>query len=149
MHLIGCPCMSALHCDLAAGCLAALGAQAAIRDLGLSASVGVSRSKLLSRLASPLNKPNAITAVADGAGALQFLRSRPLRQVPGLQGKLGRAVTEALGVETVGELRRSQKRELMARFGQKDGMMLHDLAAGKVVGEVKERGLPKTIISER
>jgi nucleotidyltransferase/DNA polymerase involved in DNA repair len=148
VHLVGCPSVWALPRDLALGCTAALEIQAAIRELGLSASVGVSRSKLLSRLASPLNKPSAVTAVAD-AGAVQFLHSCSLRKVPGLKGKLGKEVAEALGIETVGELCRSRKPDLVERFGRKVGTMLAELAAGKCSGEVRERGLPKTIICER
>lgn len=148
IHVVGCGSAEELPRDLMDACCAASAIQHASSRLGLSTSVGVSRSKLLSRLLSPLHKPAAITALAD-AGMADFLHSQPIRRVPGLQGKLGRQVCEVLGAESVGDLRRFARVELVDKFGEATAAMLSDLANVRLSGTVRERVAPKTIICER
>ena len=56
-----------------------------LRDrLGITLSCGVASTKLLARLASPLHKPNGLTALHPGhAGA--FLSSLAIKQIPSLR----------------------------------------------------------------
>ena len=63
----------------------ALALRQALKDeLGLTVSCGVARSRLLARLVGPLHKPDCATVLPD-AGAVPFIRSQPLRQIPSLR----------------------------------------------------------------
>ncbi|KAL4167248.1 hypothetical protein KRP22_012734 [Phytophthora ramorum] len=57
--------------------------------LGYTCSTGVAGNKLLSKLASPLNKPNGQVVVAPRF-VTDFMKSLPMRKVRGLGGKLGK-----------------------------------------------------------
>jgi DNA polymerase-4 len=88
----------------------------AIRDeLNLPCSAGVAPNKFLAKVASDLDKPDGLTVVpVDGIDA--FLDPLAISRVWGV-GPKTEARLNALGIRTVGQLRRLSKSELGHAFG--------------------------------
>jgi len=96
-------------------------------EIGITASAGVSRNKLVSKVASDAAKPDGLLVVAAGTEAT-FLAPRPIRDLP----MVGRKTAEALaglGVHTIGDIARMPVSALVARFGT-HGAELHTRALG-------------------
>jgi len=94
--------------------------------IGLPLSVGIAPTKFLAKMASRQAKPDGLLAVPEG-GELEFLY--PLR-VESLWG-VGPATAEKLharGLQTVGELARLRRDELVAIVGRAAGSKLYALA---------------------
>src|SRR5690606_16519986 len=90
--------------------------KAAVRQAtGLTCSIGISPNKLLSKLASELDKPDGITLI--GPGDLQR-RIWPLAvgKVNGI-GPKANARLQALGIETIAQLAQAKPAFLQAHFG--------------------------------
>jgi DNA polymerase-4 len=85
------------------------------RDLGITASIGLSGNKFLAKIASDLDKPRGF-AVIGMAEAAAFLAGRPVRLLPGVGPALERRLAEA-GLATVGDVRAMAEAELVLRFG--------------------------------
>ncbi|HXS26863.1 MAG TPA: DNA polymerase IV [Steroidobacteraceae bacterium] len=83
---------------------------------GLTASVGVASNKLVAKIASDLDKPDGLTVVSPDR-VHEFLDGLSVRRLPGLGRKAGERV-EALGIATVGELRRAPDARLVPIFGR-------------------------------
>lgn len=126
--------------------------QAVLRRFGPSftISIGVARTKLLARIAGPLQKPDGLTVVPDGLGA-SVLRGLPLRSVPilGLRGKAGEELCAKLPshVVTVGDL--ASVPDLRMRVGADWAAQLLEIYNGEDMRPVEERGPPKSLVSER
>jgi DNA polymerase-4 len=99
-----------------------------VRDeIGITASVGVSLNKLVSKVASDAAKPDGLLVVpADTEAA--FLAPRPLRDLPMVGPKTAEALL-GLGVHTIGDLAAMPIAALEARFGS-HGAELHARALG-------------------
>jgi DNA polymerase IV len=100
-----------------------------LRKTGLTCSVGVTPNKLLSKLASELDKPDGLSIVT-----LDDIPARiwplPVRRVNGIGPKAG-AKLEALGIRTVGDLARQPRALLVEHFGRAYGHWLHEAAHGR------------------
>jgi DNA polymerase-4 len=98
------------------------------RATGLSCSVGVTPNKLLSKIASELDKPDGLTLLTmdDLPGRIWPLA---VRKVNGIGPKAG-AKLEALGITTIGELARWEREVLVMQFGRSYGAWLYDAAHG-------------------
>jgi DNA polymerase-4 len=96
---------------------------------GLTCSIGVTPNKLLSKLASELDKPDGLTVLT-----MEDLPTRiwPLaaRKVNGI-GPKAAAKLAALGIETVGDLARCERGWLVEHFGRSYGAWLNDAAWGR------------------
>jgi DNA polymerase-4 len=95
---------------------------------GLTASVGVGTSKLLSKIGSELNKPNGLTVIAPGDEATT-LAPMPIRRLPGV----GPATQERLhrhGLHTIGEVAAAPVADLVDILGQAHGLSVHQHARG-------------------
>ncbi|HWQ08632.1 MAG TPA: DNA polymerase IV, partial [Holophaga sp.] len=96
---------------------------------GLSCSIGVTPNKLLSKLASDLEKPDGLTVLA--------LEDLPTRVWPLSAGKLNgigpkaSARLEALGIRTLGDLAAADPAWLVAHFGRSYGAWLAEAARGQ------------------
>lgn len=102
--------------------------RAAIREeTGLTASAGVAPNKFLAKIASDFRKPDGLFVVRPRQ-IEAFLTPLSVGRLPGV-GKVMEAKLEALGVHTVGELRRIEREVLERRFGRW-GIRLHELARG-------------------
>lgn len=96
---------------------------------GLTCSIGVTPNKLLSKLASELDKPDGLTVLT-----MDDLPTRiwPLaaRKVNGI-GPKAAARLAALGVHTVGDIARCERAWLIEHFGRSYGGWLDDAAWGR------------------
>jgi nucleotidyltransferase/DNA polymerase involved in DNA repair len=108
---------------------AAAGMKAAIREAeGLTASIGIGRSKMIAKIASDLKKPDGLVEVPDGETAA-FLEPLPVGRIPGV----GPATRESLrqcGLLTVGDLQRVPETGLVRLFGSA-GAWLRECAFGR------------------
>ena len=95
---------------------------------GLTCSMGISPNKLLSKIASDLNKPNGLT-VLTMADVPRCIWPLPVRRINGIGPKAG-AKLAALGVETIGQLAAQPLAWLVQHFGGHMGVWLHRSAHG-------------------
>ncbi len=98
------------------------------RATGLSCSIGITPNKLLSKMASELDKPDGLTIVTH-AELRTHIWPLPVRSINGIGPKSG-AKLAALGVRTVGELAACERGWLVEHFGRSYGRWLHDAAHG-------------------
>jgi len=99
------------------------------RRTGLSCSVGVSPNKLLSKIASELDKPDGLTVLTADQVAARIW-PLPVRHINGIGPKAG-AKLQALGIHRIGELAAQPLPALAAAFGRSYGRWLHDAAWGR------------------
>jgi DNA polymerase-4 len=88
-----------------------------LRETGLSASVGVAHNKFLAKLASDARKPDGLVLV--GAADVQaFLDPMPVSRLWGI-GKQTAPRLRALGILTIGQLRRADETALLPVLGNR------------------------------
>jgi len=116
------------------------------RATGLSCSIGVTPNKLLSKIASELDKPDGQTVLT-----LADLPTRiwplPVRRINGIGPKAG-ARLAAMGIATIGELAAQPRGALIDRFGRAYGAWLHDAAHGRDDRPVVTHSEPVSISRE-
>ena len=121
--------------------------KAAVRArTGLTCSIGITPNKLLSKLASELDKPDGLTLLThDDIPA----RIWPLaaRKVNGI-GPKAAAKLAALGIETVGQLAAADPAFLRQHFGQAFGAWMHEASHGRDDRPVVTHSEPKSISRE-
>jgi DNA polymerase-4 len=124
-----------------------LALKAAVRErTGLTCSIGITPNKLLSKLASELDKPDGLTLLThDDIPA----RIWPLaaRKVNGI-GPKAAAKLASLGIETVGQLAAADPAFLRAHFGQAFGAWMHEASHGRDDRPVVTHSEPKSISRE-
>ena len=98
------------------------------RATGLSCSIGVTPNKLLSKIASELDKPDGLTVLTH-ADLAQKIWPLPVRRINGIGPKAG-AKLMALGITTIGQLAQRDRDGLAQHFGRAYGRWLHDAANG-------------------
>ncbi|MBI3043154.1 MAG: DNA polymerase IV [Betaproteobacteria bacterium] len=121
--------------------------QRAVREsTGLTCSIGVTPNKLLSKIASELDKPGGVTVLrAEDVPARIW--PLPVRKINGIGPKAG-AKLEALGIRAIGELARADPALLVAHFGRSYGAWMHDAAHGRDERPVVTYSEPKSISRE-
>ena len=116
------------------------------RRTGLSCSIGVTPNKLLSKIASELDKPDGLTVLT-----LDDLPTRiwpmGVRRINGIGPKSAARLT-ALGIQTIGQLAQRDKASLVVHFGRSYGRWLHDAAHGIDDRPVETRGEPVSMSRE-
>ena len=100
----------------------------AIRDLGLTCTVGVAPNKFVAKLASNAGKPDGLLLVPAG-GLLDFLHPLPVEALWGVGAQTGEQLRR-LGLRTVGDLAALSRRTLERAVGNALGAHLHELANG-------------------
>jgi DNA polymerase-4 len=113
---------------------------------GLSCSIGVTPNKLLSKIASELDKPDGLT-VLTAADIPARIWPLPARKINGVGPKTA-ARLDALGVATIGELARADPAWLIGEFGSSRGAWMHDAANGRDDRPVVTASEPVTISRE-
>ena len=98
------------------------------RATGLSCSIGVTPNKLLSKMASELDKPDGLTLLTMDDLA-ERIWPLPVRRINGIGPKAG-AKLAALGIATVGELAQQPREALVSRFGKSYGAWLFEASHG-------------------
>ena len=99
------------------------------RSTGLTCSVGVTPNKLLSKIASELDKPDGLTVLTH-ADLPARIWPLPVRRINGIGPKAG-AKLVALGIQTIGELAARERAYLVEHFGASYGRWLNDAAHGR------------------
>ncbi len=97
-------------------------------ELGLIASVGVAPCKFVAKIASDLEKPDALVVI-ERAGLSERLAPLPVSRMWGI-GPRTAARCEARGLKTFGDLQRSDPGELSRTLGDA-AARFHDLAHGR------------------
>jgi len=114
-------------------------------DTGLTASAGLAPNKFIAKVASDLEKPDGLVVVEAG-GEAAFLAPLPIERLWGV-GKATAKELAALGIATIGQLRRLPRATLVARLGD-HGAGLHDLAFGRDDRPVEPWTPPKSMGAE-
>jgi DNA polymerase IV len=121
--------------------------QRAVRDAtGLSCSIGITPNKLLSKIASDLEKPGGLTLVRM-EDVPQRIWPLTVRKVNGIGPKAG-AKLETLGIRTIGELAAAAPALLTDHFGRTYGAWMHEAAHGRDDRVVVTFSEPKSISRE-
>lgn len=113
---------------------------------GLTCSVGITPNKLLSKIASELDKPNGLT-VLDTGDIASRIWPLPARRINGI-GPKASARLEALGIRTIGELAAASPASLIEQFGRSYGAWLHEAAHGRDERPVVTYSEPRSISRE-
>jgi len=116
------------------------------RATGLTCSIGVTPNKLLSKIASELDKPDGISVLT-----MDDIPSRvwPLavRKINGIGPKAGERLVK-LGLETVGDIAAADPRWLIEQFGESYGSWLHNASHGRDSRPVVTHSEPVSISRE-
>ncbi len=119
----------------------------AVRETtGLSCSIGVTPNKLLSKLASELDKPDGLTLLghADLPARIWPLAARKLNGIgPKASDRLA-----ALGLHTLGDIAAAEPGLLIEHFGRSYGAWLHEASHGRDERPVVTHSEPKSISRE-
>ncbi|MEP7282116.1 MAG: DNA polymerase IV, partial [Rubrivivax sp.] len=116
------------------------------RATGLSCSIGVTPNKLLSKIASELDKPDGLT-VLTAADVPARIWPLPVRRINGIGPKAGEKL-QAHGIQTIGELAAHPRDWLVHEFGRAYGRWLHDAAHGVDDRPVSTRSEPVSMSRE-
>jgi DNA polymerase-4 len=113
---------------------------------GLTCSVGITPNKLLSKLASELDKPDGLTLLGHGDVPARIW---PLaaRKVNGIGPKAAARLTE-LGIATIGDIAAAEPTFLIEQFGKSFGAWLHEASHGRDGRAVVTSSEPKSISRE-
>ena len=114
-------------------------------QVGVTVSIGLSHNKFLAKIASDLDKPRGFSVIGRRETA-EFLRDKKVSVLWGV----GLATAQSLeraGIRTLADLRRWEKSDLMARFGQSGGRLWH-LARGEDGRKVTPNEPVKSISKE-
>ncbi|MDT7836803.1 DNA polymerase IV [Aquabacterium sp. OR-4] len=95
---------------------------------GLSCSIGVTPNKLLSKIASELDKPDGLALLTE-ADIASRIWPLPVRSINGIGPKAG-ARLAALGWKTVGDVAAQPPALLVEQFGRSYGTWLHEASHG-------------------
>ncbi len=113
---------------------------------GLTCSIGVTPNKLLSKLASELDKPNGLTLLGldDITTRIWPLAAKKVNGIgPKANGKLA-----GLGLHTVGDIAAAEPSFLIDHFGKSYGAWLHEASHGRDERPVVTFSEPKSISRE-
>jgi len=113
---------------------------------GLSCSIGITPNKLLSKIASELDKPGGLTVLTD-ADIPTRVWPLPARKLNGI-GPKASARLEAIRIHTIGDLAQADPEELIRRFGKSYGAWMHDAAHGRDERPVLTDSEPKSVSRE-
>lgn len=114
-------------------------------QVGVTVSIGLSHNKFLAKIASDLDKPRGFSVIGRAETA-DFLHDKPV----GILWGVGLATQQALeraGIRRLADLRRWEKPDLVARFGQGGGRLWH-LAHGEDARKISPNAQVKSISKE-
>jgi DNA polymerase-4 len=114
-------------------------------EIGITASVGLSHTKYLAKLASDMDKPRGYFVLGPDE-CLEFLRDKPVSFIWGV-GKAMQDKLNADGVRLIGQLQSMEKNDLMRRYGSM-GSRLYHLSRGEDARTVSARQESKSISAE-
>ena len=107
------------------------------REMGITASVGVSYNKIFSKLGSDMKKPDAVTVISQD-NYKDKVWNLPVGDLLYV-GKSTKKKLHKFGIQTIGQLANSDLTSLTSRLGDW-GYVLHTFANGNDVSPVKSKG---------
>ena len=113
---------------------------------GLTCSVGITPNKLLSKIASELQKPDGLT-ILSAAEVPTRIWPLAISVINGVGPKAAEKL-RALGLETVGQVAAADPAELIGHFGQSYGRWLFEAAHGRHDSPLVTSRDPKSISRE-
>ncbi|KAL4422612.1 hypothetical protein ABPG75_008809 [Micractinium tetrahymenae] len=129
------------------GSVIASEARSAVKaEAGFRTSAGIACNKMLSKLCSGLHKPDDQTVMPPPEAAA-FVAPLPVRALPGVGYKLEGELT-GMGITTALQLRALPRAQLVQRFGERTGAMLHAACRGQDPSPVHEKGRQKSVTVE-
>lgn len=115
-----------------------------IKDqINLTCSIGVGPNKLISKIASGINKPNGITLVSR-EDAKNFISNCKIEDIPGVGPKTARKL-ESLGIESISDISKKSIFELRDALGYKTATFLVNASNAIDYSQIKVRGTSKQI----
>jgi DNA polymerase-4 len=121
--------------------------QRSVREVtGLSCSVGITPNKLLSKIASELNKPGGVSVVRQD-DIRSVVWPMAVRKINGIGPKANQKL-EQLGIHTIGDLAQKDAAWLIDHFGRSYGAWMHEAAHGRDERPVVTWSEPKSISRE-
>jgi DNA polymerase-4 len=114
-------------------------------EIGVTGSIGLSHNKFLAKIASDLDKPRGFSVIGR-AETEAFLMPKPVRVIWGV-GTATQTALESAGIRTIADLRRWDRGDLGARFGQMGDRLWH-LARGLDTRRVNRDEKLKSISKE-
>lgn len=115
-------------------------------ECGLLASVGVAPTKSIAKIASDFRKPDGLTIVPPTA-VPNFLENLEVDRISGI-GTITKKSLKQMGIETIGQLARTDVQTLMHRFGNKYGIRMWKIAKGLDEDPVRPRGEHDSLSTE-
>jgi DNA polymerase-4 len=113
---------------------------------GLSCSIGITPNKLLSKIASDMDKPGGLTVLTE-ADVPTRIWPLSVRKVNGI-GPKAAARLDALDIRAIGDLAQADPALLIEKFGQSYGAWMHEVAHGRDARPVVTYSEPKSISRE-
>lgn len=121
--------------------------KAAVKEAtGLSCSVGLTPNKLLSKIASDLNKPDGLTILTAQDVPL-VIWPLPVQKINGIGPKSADRLA-SMGIHTIGELAAADPARLQSEFGLHYAAWLIEVAHGRDERPVQTYSEPKSISRE-
>ncbi|MFC5386901.1 DNA polymerase IV [Aquamicrobium segne] len=115
------------------------------KEIGITASVGLSYCKFLAKVASDFRKPRGFSVIGE-AEALEFLKPQPVTMIWGV-GKAFASMLERDAIRTIGQLQTMNQAELMRNYGSM-GIRLYHLSRGSDARQVTRERDTKSISAE-
>jgi len=128
--------LDASGCEALYGDAEAIGGrikEAIFQEVGLTCSVGAAPVKFLAKIASDMDKPDGLTII-EKEDVPAFLETLPVARVPGV-GKQTFAVLEAMGIATLGDVKRFPEEILyrqLGKYGRRIMALAHGVDRSKV-----------------
>ncbi|XP_050345009.1 DNA polymerase eta isoform X2 [Nymphalis io] len=117
---------------------------AVFEETGYTCSAGIAHNKILAKLVCGMNKPNKQTVLPKHSVNILY-RTLPVKKVKHLGGKFGDNVCEILKIQTMAHLQSFTERDLQAKFDEKNGTWLYNIARGIDIEPVQAKFNPKSI----
>ncbi|MCH8492979.1 MAG: DNA polymerase IV [Idiomarina sp.] len=102
--------------------------RAELRELGVSASAGISSQKMVAKIASEDHKPDG-QSVVPPQQIVQYLAALPLRRIPGV-GPKSQERLAAAGFHNVSDIQTCDPQKLQRILGEHSGMLLFQRCLG-------------------
>ncbi|MCK0169011.1 DNA polymerase IV [Jannaschia sp. S6380] len=114
-------------------------------EIGITGSIGLSHNKFLAKIASDMDKPQGFSVIGR-AETQAFLGPRKVGIIFGI-GTVGAETLRKAGIETIADIRRWDRTDLMRRFGSMGDRLWH-LARGEDRRSVRANRPVKSISKE-
>jgi DNA polymerase IV len=115
------------------------------KEVGITASIGLSHNKFLAKLASDFAKPRGFSIIGK-AETLAILATKPVGAIWGV-GKVTQAQLAKGGITMISQLQTMERNDLLRKFGNM-GARLYYLSRGEDVREVSTERETKSISAE-